>query len=93
MAFRCATDHDLVDEEAPPTSGTAIASVALGIFWLFGFGSVAALYLARRSLKEIEASDGAIEGRALAIAGAWIGVVGLAGTALLMAFIAASARH
>lgn len=82
-----------MEEEAPPTSGTAIASVALGIFWIFGFGSIAALYLARRSLREIEASNGAIEGRTLAIAGAWIGLAGLAGTALLIAFIVASAHH
>jgi hypothetical protein len=82
-----------VEEEAPPTSGTAIASVALGIFWLFGFGSIAALYFARRSLKEIEASDGAIEGRTLAVAGIWIAIAGLAGTALLIAFIVASAQH
>jgi hypothetical protein len=82
-----------VEEEGPATSGTAIASLALGIFWIFGLGSVAALYLARRSLKEIAASDGAIEGVTLAWAGFWIGIAGLAGTAILIAFIAASAHH
>ena len=82
-----------MEEEGPPTSGTAIASVALGIFWIFGLGSIAALYLGRRSLQEIKASDGEIEGRTLALAGIWIGVAGLAGTALLLAFIVASAQH
>ncbi len=81
-----------VEGEAPETSGTAIASVALGIFWIFGLGSLAALYLARRSLREIEASSGEIEGRTLALAGAWIGVAGLLGAALLIAFLVTSAH-
>lgn len=80
-----------VSEEGPPTNGLAIASVAVGIFWLFGFGSLAALYLGRRSLKEIAAAPDEFEGRTLAIAGIWIGVAGLVGTGILVAFIAASA--
>jgi uncharacterized protein DUF4190 len=80
-----------VSEEGLPTNGLAIASVALGIFWLFGLGSLAALYLGRRSLREIAAAPDESEGRTLALAGIWIGIAGLVGTALLLAFIAGSA--
>ncbi len=79
--------------EAPETSGLAIASVVVGIVWIFGLGSIAALYLGRRSLREIAASRGGQDGRGLAIAGIWIGIAGLLGTALLVSFVVASAHH
>jgi flagellin-like protein len=80
-------------EEGPETSGLAIAAVVVGIVWLFGLGSVAAIYLGRRAVTEIAASRGEQDGRGLAIAGIWIGVAGLFGTALLVAFVVASAHH
>jgi uncharacterized membrane protein (Fun14 family) len=69
------------------TSGLAIASVILGIVWLFGLGSIAAIALGWRAVREVEGSDGALEGHAIAIAGIVIGAVGLASSALLVAFL------
>jgi hypothetical protein len=82
---------DGADGEGPETNGLAIASIIVGIFWLFGLGSLAALYLGRRSLREIAASPQESEGRTLALAGIWIGFAGLVGTGILAAFIVASA--
>jgi hypothetical protein len=76
----------LVDEE---TSGFAIASLVLGIVWLFGLGSIAAIALGWRSLRDIAAAD-ELGGRGIAIAGIVIGAVGLASSGLLIAFLVAS---
>ena len=78
------------DSDAAETSGEAIASLVTGIFWIFGLLSIAAIVLGMRALRTIEASDGAIGGRGLAIAGIAIGVAGLGGSALLIAFLVAS---
>lgn len=80
-------------DEGPETSGLAIASIIVGIVWIFGLGSLVAIYLGRRSMSEIAASNGEQDGRGLAIAGIAIGLAGLAGSALLIAFIVASAHH
>ena len=79
-------------DEGPATSGLAIASIMIGIIWIFGLGSLAAIYLGRRSLAEIAGSNGTMDGRGLGIAGIVIGFAGLAGSALLIAFIVASAQ-
>lgn len=78
------------EEEGAETSELALASLALSIVWLFGFGSIAGIYFARRSLREIRESEGAIGGRALAIAGLVIGVLGLGSTALVVQFFLAA---
>jgi hypothetical protein len=71
------------------TSGLAIASVILGIVWIFGLGSLVAIALGWRALREIDASS-ELGGRGIAIAGIVIGAVGLASAALLVAFLLAS---
>jgi uncharacterized protein DUF4190 len=75
-----------VEEE---TSGLAIASLFLGIFWVFGLASIAAIALGWRAVREIDASS-ELGGRGLAIAGIAIGFAGLAGSALLIAFLVSS---
>lgn len=55
----------------------ALASLFLGIFWLFGFGSIAAIVLGLRAEREIRHSQGAQSGRALAIGGIVSGALGL----------------
>jgi uncharacterized protein DUF4190 len=77
-------------EEAGDTNGFAIASLFLGIIWLFGLGSVAAIALGYLGLKQIEASAGHESGRAIAIAGIVIGVIGLASMGILIAFVISS---
>jgi len=61
---------------APPTNGLAIASLALGILWLSGLGSVLALIFGYVSLHQIkERGEG---GRGMAVAGLALGWVGVA---------------
>ena len=71
------------------TSGLAIASVFIGIVWIFGLGSLAAIALGWRALRDIEASS-ELGGRGIAIAGIVIGAVGLASAGLLAAFLVAT---
>ena len=79
-----------MDSDAAETSGEAIASLVTGIFWIFGLLSIVGIVLGLRALRTIDASDGAVGGRGLAIAGIAIGVAGLGGSALLLAFLIAS---
>ena len=77
-------------EEAAETNGLAIASLFLGIIWLFGIGSVLAIVLGYLGMKEIGASNGRQGGRAIAITGVVVGIVGLASFAILIAFLLSS---
>jgi Domain of unknown function (DUF4190) len=67
--------------EQPPgrgTSGLAIASLVLGIVWLFWIGSILAVIFGHIALNRIKASRGMIEGKGLAIAGLVLGYLGVA---------------
>ena len=79
-------------EEAADTNGFAIASLFLGIIWLFGLGSLLAMVLGYLGLKQIDASGGHQSGRAIAIAGIVIGVVGLASLGILVGFLISSSH-
>lgn len=63
----------------------AMVSLGLSIFWVFGFGSAAAIYLAVQALREIAASEGRESGRAMAWTSIGASAVGLFGTALVAA--------
>jgi hypothetical protein len=80
-------------EEAAETNGFAIASLFVGIIWLFGLGSIAAILLGYAGLKQIDASGGYQGGRAIAIAGIVIGVIGLASFGILIAFLISSSNN
>jgi len=80
-------------EEAGETNGFAIASLFVGIIWLFGLGSVAAIALGYLGMKQIEASAGQQSGRSIAIAGIVIGVVGLASMGILVGFLVSSQHN
>ncbi len=79
-------------EEGAPTNNLAIASLFLGIIWLFGIGSVLAIVLGYMGMKEIRASDGHQGGWAIALAGVIVGIIGLASLAILIAFLLSSAH-
>jgi hypothetical protein len=81
------------ESDGEETSGLAIASLVLGIVWIFGLSSIVAIVLGLRAMRAIDASDGAVGGRGLAIAGIAIGIAGLASSGLLLAFVIASAHH
>lgn len=68
---------------ATGTSGLAIAALVLGVLWLGGLGSLAAVVLGVMALRQLRRADGQRGGRGLAIAGAALGGVGLVATLLL----------
>lgn len=62
---------------APSTNGMAIASMVLGILWLYWIGSILALVFGYVAKGQIKASGGAQSGEGMATAGivlGWIGV-------------------
>ncbi len=61
----------------PPTSGVAIASLVLGLLWLCGIGSLLATIFGEMALSQISRSNGAVSGKALALAGLVLGILGL----------------
>ena len=69
----------------PNTSTLAVASFVLGILWLFGIGSAAAVALGHVSLNRIDRSKPRQAGRGFAIAGL---VLGYGGLAVLIVFAA-----
>ena len=67
---------------APPvqrhTNGLAIASLVLGITWIWWIGSLLAVIFGIVALRQIEESNETPTGRGMAIAGLVLGFVGLA---------------
>src|SRR5450755_1957637 len=61
----------------------ALASLVLGILWLWGIGALLALILGIVARNQIHDSDGGQSGERLAVAGIVLGVVGLGGAAVL----------
>lgn len=59
------------------TNGMAIASMVLGILWLYWVGSVLALVFGYVGKKQIDESGGMQSGRGMAIAGIVLGWVGV----------------
>jgi hypothetical protein len=64
----------------PPvrTNGLAIASMVLGIVWVYWIGSILAVIFGHVSLRQIRRAQGAQRGRGMAIAGLVLGYVGIA---------------
>jgi hypothetical protein len=76
------TEVDLRDSPvrvATPTqvSGLAVASLVLGIVWLYGLGSLLAVIFGSIALSQIGRSNGRLGGRGMAIAGLVLGIVGV----------------
>ena len=59
------------------TSGLAVASMVLGILWLWWIGSVLAVIFGHVALGQISHSNGRLGGRGMAIAGLVLGYIGL----------------
>jgi hypothetical protein len=72
----------------PRTNGLAIASMVLGIVWVYWIGSILAVIFGHVALSQIKKSGGTQRGRGMAIAGVVLGYVGIA---LLVAVIVAAA--
>jgi len=66
------------------TNGFAVASMVLGILWLYWLGSILALVFGYIALSQIKNSEGTQSGRGMAIAGIVLGYVGVALIALVV---------
>jgi len=73
------------EDSGKETNELALISLVLGIFWIFGFGSVAAIYLGHKALVEIAKPERHESGRAFAWAGIASGIFGLMSTGLVIA--------
>lgn len=62
---------------APKTNGLAIASLVLGIVWVWWIGSLLAIIFGHRARSQIDGSGGAETGRGMATAGLVLGYLGL----------------
>lgn len=71
------------------TSGLAVAALVMGILFLWGLGSVLALVFGYRSRAEIAGSNGQLVGRGMATAGIVLGWLGVFGTTMFFAILAA----
>lgn len=63
---------------APRTSGLAVASLVLGILWLWGIGSLLAVIFGATAMSHISKANNQITGKGMAVAGLVLGIVGLA---------------
>jgi hypothetical protein len=71
-------DRDSYEPRAPlTTNGLAIASMVLGIVWLYGVGSILALVFGYIAKNQVDLSGGRQAGRGMAIAGIVLGWVGV----------------
>ncbi len=90
-AFQVSTergrDFKWVMAEAPSVSGMAVASLILGILWIYWIGSLLALALGYLAKKEIERDPGKLAGRELATGGIVLGWVGVGTLILLIVFV------
>jgi hypothetical protein len=75
---------------APKTNGMAIASLVLGIVWIYGIGSVLALIFGLSAQKQIDESGGMQAGRGMATAGVVLGAIGIAGALLILIVLVAA---
>lgn len=63
-------------EQERPTSGMAVASLVLGITWVFWIGSILAVIFGHKALSDIRCTGA--DGKGLALAGVVLGWVGVA---------------
>jgi hypothetical protein len=74
------------------TNGLAIASMVLGILWLYWIGSILALVFGYVAKGQIDRSGGRQTGRGMAIAGIVLGWIGVAVAVILIVFAIALAN-
>jgi hypothetical protein len=72
------------------TNGFAIASLVLGIVWIYGIGSILALVFGYQAKNQIDASGGRESGRGMAVAGIVLGWIGVGLLVLVIVGVAAS---
>ena len=82
--------HRMTWQPAPPTPGAATASLLVGITAVILLPPVGpvAVWLGSRAKRRIDASEGALGGRAVANWGVWMGWIGVLLTLVMAAMIA-----
>jgi hypothetical protein len=91
LASRGRARHDRDAGTAPAGANRlALASLVLGILWLWGIGALLALILGIVARNQIHDSNGGQSGERLAVAGIVLGVVGLVGAAVLTLIVFAA---
>lgn len=78
--------------QSPPpqetkTNGFSIASLVLGIIWIYWLGSILAVIFGHVALSQIKKANGRQTGRGMAIAGLVLGYIGVATLILFVIFI------
>jgi hypothetical protein len=68
----------------PKTSGRAIASLVLGIVWMYGITSVLAIIFALLAKRDIREANGWVTGGGMATAGLVLGIVGVVGIVVVI---------
>jgi hypothetical protein len=76
-------------QPAVKTNGLAIASLVLGLIWIYGLGSILALVFGYSAKGQIDRSGGRQTGRGMAVAGIVLGWIGVG--LIVLVFIAAAA--
>ena len=76
-----------VAQPATKTNGLAIASLVLGVLWMYGLGSILALVFGYSAKGNIDRSNGRETGRGMAVAGIVLGWIGV-GLLLLVILVA-----
>ena len=71
---------------SPRTSPLAFAGLVLGLLWLCGIGSLAAIVVSAPALRQINRAQGTLTGKGLAVAGLVLGIVGVILTLFAAAF-------
>jgi hypothetical protein len=69
------------------TNGLAVASLVLGIVWIYWIGSILALVFGYMAKSQIEQSGGREQGAGLATAGIILGWIGVGTLSLFIVFI------
>lgn len=69
------------------TNGLAIASMVLGILWVYWIGSILAVIFGHRAIRQIDHSGGLEGGRGMATAGLVLGYIGIV-TAVIIFVVA-----
>jgi hypothetical protein len=77
-----------VQTPSPKTNGLAIASMVLGIVWLYWVGSILALVFGYIAKAQIDRSGGQETGRGMAIAGIVLGWIGVGFMILVIVLLA-----
>ncbi len=69
------------------TSGLAVASMVLGILWIYWIGSILAIIFGHIAISQAK-KDESVRGKGMAIAGLVLGYVGLATLILVIIIVA-----